>query len=165
MTRTLILTRHAKSAWDNPELADHDRPLTKRGRRSAEAIGDWLRQKGHVPDQVLCSSAKRTRETYKRMGFELAPEVTEHLYLVTANQILRVLSQASGDTVLLLGHNPGISQFAGAIVAKPPAHPKFGSYPTGATLVVEFDIDSWDKLAWRGGKVLDFTVPRDLLGA
>lgn len=164
MTRRLILTRHAKSAWDNPELSDHDRPLNKRGKRSAEALGDWLRGNGYIPDEVICSSARRTRETYNRMGLELEPDVTQHLYLVTANQILRILSQVSGDTVMLLSHNPGIAQFATTIVNKAPAHPKFEAFPTGATLVVDFDIGNWSDVAWRGGKVVDFTVPRDLLG-
>ncbi|TDK43890.1 SixA phosphatase family protein [Antarcticimicrobium luteum] len=164
MTRTLILTRHAKSSWDTAGMPDHDRPLNARGRRSAVAIGQWLRAKGLVPDQVLCSSARRTRETYERMGFDTPAEVTDTLYLVTANQILRELSEATGDTVLLLGHSPGIGQFAAEILGEPPDHPKFDAYPTGATLIARFDIDSWEKLAWRGGAVVDFVVPRELLG-
>ena len=164
MTRTLILTRHAKSSWDDPDMCDHERPLNGRGRRSADAIGTWLRDNGFRPDQVLCSSAKRTRETYERMGFDTAPEVTDNLYLVTANQILRELSEASGKTVMLLGHSPGIGQFAAEILGDIPEHPKFPAYPTGATLVARFDIDSWDRLAWRGGELVDFVVPRELLG-
>ncbi|GHG96717.1 SixA phosphatase family protein [Pseudodonghicola xiamenensis] len=165
MTRRLILTRHAKSAWDNPELSDPDRPLNKRGKRAAEALGDWLRRKGYVPDQVLTSSARRTQDTYARMGFDLPAEVSEHLYLVTANQILRLLSQAKGNTVLLVGHNPGLGQFAAEILPEPPDHPKFASYPTGATLVVDFDIDDWSRIAWRGATVVDFIVPRELTEA
>ncbi|MDX2485364.1 MAG: histidine phosphatase family protein [Pseudodonghicola sp.] len=164
MTRTLILTRHTKSSWDTADMLDQDRPLNARGRRSARALGEWLRSKGLTPDQVLCSSARRTRETYDRMGFDTAAEVTDDLYLVDANRILRVLSEASGETVLLLGHNPGIALFAAEILAVPPDHPKFDTYPTGATLIARFDIDSWDRIAWRGGDLVDFTVPRDLLG-
>ncbi|MDK3018706.1 SixA phosphatase family protein [Pseudodonghicola flavimaris] len=163
MTRRLILTRHAKSAWDKPGLPDHDRPLNKRGKRAAEALGDWLRRNGYLPDQVLTSSARRTQDTLRRMQLDVVPDVTEHLYLVTANQILRVLSQAHGDTVLLLGHNPGIAQFAHEILAEPPTHPKFHVYPTGATLVVDFDIDDWAQAAWRGGEAVDFVVPRELV--
>jgi len=164
MTRTLILTRHAKSAWDNPDMSDHDRPLNGRGRRSAVALGNWLRDNGLTPDQVLCSSARRTKETYERMGFDAPVEFTDNLYLVTANQILRELSGATGDTVLLLGHSPGIGQFAAEILGEPPDHPKFDAYPTGATLVARFDIDDWSKIAWRGGDLVDFVVPRELLG-
>ena len=63
MTLQLILMRHAKSSWDDPAAADFDRPLNGRGRRSAKALGHWLRQRGWLPDRVLCSSARRTRET------------------------------------------------------------------------------------------------------
>ena len=57
MIRTLILTRHAKSSWDDPFMNDHDRPLNKRGRKSAPAIGDWLRENGWLPDEVISSTA------------------------------------------------------------------------------------------------------------
>ena len=68
MTRTLILTRHAKSSWDAPVASDHDRPLNKRGRKSAPAIGTWLKQNGWLPDEVISSTSARTRETWDRMG-------------------------------------------------------------------------------------------------
>lgn len=164
MTKTLILMRHAKSSWDNPDLSDHDRKLNKRGKRSAEALGKWLRQKGWLPDQVQCSSAVRTRETLSALDLDCQTEFTGDLYRVTANQMLRVLSRAKGDTVLMLGHNPAIQKFAETIVAEPPEHPEFETYPTGATLVVRFDLDGWDRVAWRGGDVLDFAVPRELMG-
>jgi len=164
MTRTLILTRHAKSSWADPAQDDHDRPLNDRGARSAQLIGDWLRDKGHLPDQVLCSSARRTRDTLTGMGIEAATEITGDLYHVTGNQILRVLSGATGRTVLLLGHNPGIAAFAAQIVSEPPEHPRFADFPTCATLVARFDIDDWSKLAWRMGEVIDFVIPRELPG-
>jgi len=162
MTRTLILTRHAKSSWENPGQADRDRPLNKRGIRSAEALGKWLRENGRQPDQVLSSASKRTRETYAGMGLEAEAEFTEDLYHVTANQMLRVLSRASGDVVLMLGHNPAIGAFAAELVSEPPDHPRFLDYPTGATLVVRFDIDNWDHVSWQGGEVVDFVIPREL---
>ncbi|MCB1365525.1 MAG: histidine phosphatase family protein [Rhodobacteraceae bacterium] len=163
MTKTLILMRHAKSSWDNPGLSDYDRKLTKRGKRSAKVLGDWLRGRGWLPDQILCSAAARTRKTCAGLELETEAEFTDNLYRVTSNQMLRVLSQASGDVVLMLGHNPAVQKFAETIVDEAPEHPRFRDYPTGATLVVQFDVDSWDRVAWRGGKVLDFVVPRDLM--
>lgn len=162
MTRTLILTRHAKSSWDDPMLDDHDRPLNARGQKSARAVGAWLLDKGYAPDEVLCSTARRTRDTLAEMGLDGTPVFREDLYHVTANQILRVLSGANGKTVLLLGHNPGIAQFAAEILEQPPDHPRFEDFPTCATLVARFDIDNWQRLAWRSGKALDFTIPREL---
>lgn len=163
MTRTLILTRHAKSSWNDHSLSDHDRPLNNRGRRSAAALGDWLRVKGWIPDQVLCSTAERTRETWAGMGFgHPDPVSSEALYHAGPATILETLKSATGTTVLLLGHNPGIAEFAGNIVEEAPSHARFFDYPTGATTVIEFSIDSWDNVRWHSGEVLDFVVPREL---
>lgn len=163
MPKTLILIRHAKSSWDTPGMEDFDRPLNERGQRSAEAIGSWLRDEGWTPDQAISSAATRTKQTFARLGLDIPVDYTRDLYRATGNQILRVLHRAEGDTVLLLGHNPGIGEFASAIVEAAPAHVRFGDFPTCATLVVRFHIDSWEKLVWHSGKVLDFVIPRDLL--
>ena len=71
MTRTLILMRHAKSDWGHAGLADHDRPLNARGTRDAPRMGAWLRGKGHLPDEVLCSTATRTRQTLEGLGLSV----------------------------------------------------------------------------------------------
>ena len=68
-TRRLILLRHAKSAW--PDVPDHERPLAPRGRRDAPAAGRWLVESGHVPDLVVCSTARRARETWQLAEEEL----------------------------------------------------------------------------------------------
>ena len=62
--RRLILMRHAKSSWADPGQRDLDRPLNKRGRRSAALVGGWLKRKGYRPDQALVSSARRAQETW-----------------------------------------------------------------------------------------------------
>ncbi|MDA7965673.1 histidine phosphatase family protein [Ruegeria sp.] len=164
MTRTLILTRHAKSSWDSPALGDHDRPLNKRGRRSAPAIGAWLHQNGWQPDEVLSSSAARTRETWDRMGLQ-ADTVSFHrsLYHADPEDMLLALSGATGQAVLMLGHNPGIATFASRIVQNPPDHARFHDYPTCATTVIRFDIDDWADIRWHSGTVQGFVVPRELL--
>ncbi|WP_417839854.1 SixA phosphatase family protein [Tritonibacter scottomollicae] len=164
MTCTLFLTRHAKSAWNTDAPSDHARPLNKRGRRSAGALGNWLQQQGVQPQQVLSSSAQRTRETYELMELPAPATFTERLYHASAQIIFDVLREASKPNVLLLGHNPGLMQFAHDIVKHPPAHSRFEDYPTGATLMVQFEIASWDQLQTASGRVLDFVVPRELLG-
>ncbi len=164
MTRTLILTRHAKSSWDNPLSNDHDRPLNKRGRKSAPAIGKWLSRNAWLPDEVLSSSATRTRETWDRMGLTAARTTfTRDLYLADPAEMMKVLQQATGRTVLLLGHNPGIAAFADQIVKYPPDHVRFYDYPTCATTVIRFDINTWRGLQRHSGKVLGFAIPRELL--
>lgn len=163
MTRTLILTRHAKSSWDDPRQDDHDRPLNNRGRKSAKAIGDWLRAQGHVPDAGLSSTSLRTRETWGGLGFDVPVTFDEALYHAGPETIFRVLQRATVPTVLLLGHNPGIGAFAERIVGTPPDHARFLDYPTCATLVVRFDTDDWRTITWGSGDALEFVIPRELL--
>lgn len=159
--RRLILTRHAKSAWDDPTLDDHDRPLNDRGRRSARALGDWLASRGYEPEEVLCSSAARTQETWAVLAgapLEVRPmiRIEPSLYQAGPERMLAVLKTAIQPTVMMLGHNPGISEFAATLPARPPLDPDFRRYPTSATLVVDFQIDSWDQLQPGQGSVMDF---------
>lgn len=163
MTRTLILMRHAKSSWDDYTLADHDRPLNKRGRRSAKALGEWLATKPWQPDQALVSTATRTQETYAGLGLSLGADFTRTLYHADAAEMQLVLETANGETVLMIGHNPGISLFAKDMAATTPKHPRFADFPTGATALMEFDIASWDDVEPGTGKVLDFVIPRELM--
>ena len=162
MALKLILTRHAKSSWKHPELADHDRPLNKRGRASAEAVGNWLRHEKMVPDEILSSSSERTRETTKLMDFETETVFEDDLYHASASAMLKRLKQAHGKKVMMVGHNPGIGEFAERLARKLPAHKRFLDYPTGATTVFKFDAESWDEVGFGSGKVKKFVVPREL---
>lgn len=166
MALRLILTRHAKSSWDDPDLPDRDRPLNARGRRAAGLLGEWLASRGYVPDEVLCSSARRTVETWDGMAPALpgapAPRLLDALYHADPDTMLSALRHATGQTVLMLGHNPGIAGFAAALPAQPPLGPNFAHYPTGATLVVSFEAPVWADIAPGEGRALDFIVPRDL---
>jgi phosphohistidine phosphatase len=166
MTLRLILTRHAKSSWDDPVMDDHDRPLNTRGRLSASAVGSWLASRGYVPDQIICSTSARTRETCELLVEKLEAhgdiKLDHALYHATPEQILDVLRGATGQTVMMVGHNPGFAYAAAAFAAVPPVHPRFGVYPTAATTVYDFDVSSWDQVIWGSGQVLDFVVPRDL---
>lgn len=166
MTRRLILTRHAKSAWDDPTMSDHDRPLNARGRGAAVDLGGWLASRGYQPQEVLCSDALRTRETWEGIApaFPAPPQVTlkSALYHAGPDVMLAVLRHATAETVMMIGHNPGIAEFAARIVAAPSAEPGFSRYPTGATLVASFEIDSWAELGFGMGAVRDFIVPRKI---
>ena len=161
--KRLILMRHAKSDWSGG-MNDHDRPLNPRGRKAAAKLGDWLRANDLLPDQVLCSSSARTRETLMRLDLpeDTSTIFTRDLYLATHHDILQALRGASGSTVLMLGHNPGSGIFAAEIVAQAPDHPQFSRYPTCATLVAEFDIDNWQDADWAKANARHFVVPREL---
>jgi phosphohistidine phosphatase len=167
MTKRLILTRHAKSAWDDPLVPDHDRPLNERGKAAAADLGDWLASRGYVPDEVLCSDALRTRKTWSGIAPALPGTPVLHLkpalYHAGPDVMLAVLRHATADTVMMIGHNPGIADFAQRLVARAPLNPVFARYPTGATLVAEFDIETWADAAYGTALALDFIVPRELV--
>lgn len=159
--RRLILIRHAKSSWADAGMSDHDRPLNPRGRRAAAELGRWLGARGYLPDQVLCSTAARTRETFARLGLSGAPEpeLQPALYQAEPAAMLAALKRATGQVVVMLGHNPGIAALAALLPAEPPRHPDFARFPTAATLVVDFEIDSWADVEPHRGAALDFFVP------
>lgn len=171
MTLRLILTRHAKSDWADPLMDDHDRPLNKRGRKSATAIGAWLSDRGYVPSVALVSTAERTRETWTRLAkaFErpVPTAFLDDLYHAEPDAMVTCLRKSSAAaaaaSVMLVGHNPGAAYFARALLAKPPADARFDRYPTGATAVIDFEIDEWPALTWGTGTLTDVIFPRDLV--
>jgi phosphohistidine phosphatase len=166
--KRLILTRHAKSAWDDPLVADHDRPLNDRGKAAAADLGEWLASRGYVPDVVLCSDALRTRKTWSGIAPALpgapALELKPALYHAGPDVMLAVLrhAPAAAATVMMIGHNPGIAEFAARLVARAPANTEFARYPTGATLVADFAVETWAEVAYGLGVADDFVVPREL---
>ena len=165
--KRLILTRHAKSSWDDPLMPDHDRPLNERGKAAAADLGQWLASRDYVPGEVLCSDALRTRKTFSGVAPALPAtpvlELKPALYHAGPDVMMAVLRHAKADVVMMIGHNPGIAEFAARLVAHPPASPDFQRYPTGATLVVDFDAEDWGAVALGSGVVVDFIVPREIV--
>ncbi|MCM2563223.1 histidine phosphatase family protein [Lutimaribacter sp. EGI FJ00015] len=159
----LILMRHAKSDWSSGTTRDHDRPLNPRGTRAARAMGDWLRLHGYAPGQVLCSTATRTRDTLANLGLDAPVDYLPALYHAEPWDMLDALRGAAAPTVLMIGHNPGIGEFASEIVEAAPNHPRFAAYPTCATLVADFDGADWRGVQPGMARVVDFIVPRDLV--
>lgn len=163
----LILTRHAKSSWDDPLRDDIDRSLNARGQRDADRVGHWLSAKGYHPAQAMISAARRTQETWSRiqetasMG-DTTCALHQGLYLASSDRILQHLRNASGQTVILIAHNPGIGDFASRFTATPPAHADFARYPTCATTVFDVAADSWSQIRFGQNTVLDFCIPREL---
>ena len=163
MKRTVILIRHAKSSWADVGAEDHERPLNKRGRASAPAVGRWLKDQGHTPDLMLVSNAARTVETAKLIHEELQKDIEvtylASLYHAAPDTMLDELLKTSDPCVALVGHNPGIGLLARGLVAEPPAHERFFDYPTGAVTVIEFD----GPIEPGQGKCLDFIIPKNLI--
>ncbi|WBU54481.1 histidine phosphatase family protein [Paracoccus sp. SCSIO 75233] len=159
--RRLILTRHAKSAWDDPTLDDSDRPLNARGRRAALLLGDFLASRGYEPEEVLCSPSLRTRQTWEYISaatLEVRPDlrIENGLYHARPAEMLKILKTAKHQTVMMIGHNPGIAELAESLPARVPMDPDFRRYPTAATLVVDFQIEDWAEIEKGTGSVMDF---------
>ncbi len=165
--KRLILTRHAKSAWDDPLTPDHDRPLNERGKAAAADLGQWLASRGYVPQKVLCSDAVRTRQTWSGIAPALPAtplmELKPALYHAGVDVMLAVLRHAQADVVMMIGHNPGIAEFAEKLVAQAPLNAEFSRYPTGATLVADFAVESWDQVGFGQGVTVDFVIPREMV--
>lgn len=171
----LILLRHAKSSWTDPGRDDHDRPLNARGQKAAPLIGRFMRDEKLDPDLVLCSPARRARETWKLASAELksAPRLLMEDALYDFGNGGRVLDTVRGKadsakSVLVVGHNPSIERLAQRLVGKGDAklRKRLGEkYPTGALAVISFDIAKWDDIEDGKGTLTVFTRPRDLASA
>src|SRR5262245_48582071 len=111
--RRLLMLRHAKSSWSEPGASDHDRPLNRRGQETAPRIGAYLARHALVPQRVLCSTARRARETWDLVAAALgdAPPTTyvDQLYDAAPRAILGAIRDADADaqSLLVVGHNPG----------------------------------------------------------
>ncbi|RMF36019.1 MAG: histidine phosphatase family protein [Alphaproteobacteria bacterium] len=170
--KRLVLIRHAKSSWSDPELEDFDRPLNHRGRMAAPVAGAWLAEAGLTPDHVLLSPARRCVETWERMARQLdhppAPRLEPELYMADPDTMLRILrnAPATAGTVLLIGHQPGLSSLARRLAGgEVPASCQraFRKFPTAAVAVIAFDIADWAEADFGKGVFRSFVTPRDLV--
>ncbi|MEW5986102.1 MAG: histidine phosphatase family protein [Chloroflexota bacterium] len=163
--KTLLLLRHAKSSWDEPQLADHERPLNERGRRDAPRIGQLLRQEQLLPDRIVTSTAVRAMKTAEAVadasGYGETITATRALYQADPPAFVAVLRALpdSCQSVMLVGHNPGISEFLEELTGE--SEPM----PTAALAHVSLPLDKWADLKQRTkGKLVALWRPRDLRG-
>jgi phosphohistidine phosphatase len=172
MPRQLLLLRHAKSSWDDPSLADHERPLSKRGRKAAAAMRAAIFSRSPLPDMALVSTARRTRETFAALDpWPESPAVAfqEALYHASPSAMLDVLRGVDEccRCVLLVGHNPGLMELAILLAGGDEGvfAPRLASgFPTGA--IARFAVQGpWSAFSARSAKLIDFVVPRELKGA
>jgi phosphohistidine phosphatase len=160
----LFLLRHAKSSWDEAGLADRDRPLAPRGRRATKLMARHLRDEKISPSLVLCSPARRTRETLEAVDPGGEVKFEDALYGASETELLERLREVpdATDSVMLIGHNPAIHELAlglaGAGDRRAYMERKF---PTGAlaTLAVP---DQWRELGPGSAELVAFVTPKDL---
>jgi phosphohistidine phosphatase len=172
--KRLILLRHAKSQQDET-VKDKERPLNARGRADAPRIGSYMHHERYLPQLVLCSTARRTVETWELIAPELDSPVpsrfADALYLASAASIAKLV-RAVDDAVsvlLVVGHNPGLEECAQQLTRKPEteAEQKFEAglrtkFPTCALAVLDFDIAGWRDVGTGSGALVDFARPKDM---
>jgi len=172
--RRLLVLRHAKAAAHD-ERHDKQRPLVERGREDAARMGRAMRERGYLPDLVLCSSATRTAETWEHLAPELrtSPETEflDALYDAPEDSILSCIRavKRSAPALLYIGHNPGLEQFARILVRSPVdgderrrAAALARKFPTAALAVLEFDSAGWAAIERTTGRLSDFLTPAEL---
>jgi phosphohistidine phosphatase len=162
--KRLWLLRHLKSSWDEPGLADHDRPLAPRGRKAGKRIRQWAADHDVRPDLVLCSTAVRARATLELVAPALgapAVEFESGLYHAWADELLERLRGIATevDGVLLIGHNPGFHELVALLAPPGPA-----AFPTGALAELLVAADEWSDLQPGGAKLGRLVLPRELTG-
>ena len=160
----LTLIRHAKSSWNNPSLTDFDRPLNKRGIHDAPRVGAELEQAGISFDRVLCSDARRARQTLLLISqsVPIDADVIEYrpdMYGASAGHLLSCIAeQAEAVTdIALVGHNPGMEDLAHRLEDE-----AVGAMSTCNVVRLEFDCENWCDLSSASGKVVLIIRPRDL---
>ena len=169
--RRLILLRHAKSDRGILGVPDHSRPLNPRGKEAAARIGAYMAKHHLLPDQVICSTAQRARDTWEAVdkAFSDHPAATfeKRIYEADAAGILAVLQEAEPEahTLMIVGHNPTLQDLANQLIAagdidqRANLHQKL---PTGALVVIDFPVDRWADVHNRSGRLDRFVTPRSL---
>ena len=168
--KTLGLLRHAKSSWDDPALADFDRPLNPRGRKAAALMGAEMRRRAQTFDLAIASPARRVAETIERVEAELpAPldlRIEPSIYEASSDRLLQLVRSAGDEigSLLLVGHNPGLQRLAMSLAsADDRALGEVArSYPTGALLLPQFRCDGWRGVEAGTGRISLFLKPREI---
>jgi phosphohistidine phosphatase len=170
----LLILRHAKSARP-PATDDFDRPLCEEGRAAAPLIGNWMSARAIEPALVLCSSARRSKDTLALVlpHFRSDPEIRFEpgLYLAGVPSLLQtVRATAPKSPLMLVGHNPGLQEFGLAVLnshqpgdATKRAGEFARKFPTAGLAVIDFTIDEWQALKPGLGILADFVRPKTLL--
>lgn len=160
--KTIVLIRHAKSGWDDPELADFERPLNKRGFRDAPFMGNILRERNIKPDMIISSPANRAITTAKiiagQLGFPEEKIIQEMgIYENGSKYLLNLISKFDNsiNTVALFGHNPDITSLSSYLSGD-----YFENVPTCGTVCIDFDFDNWRDAVEENGELRFFEFPK-----
>jgi phosphohistidine phosphatase len=162
MAKILYLVRHAKSSWSDMSISDFDRPLNKRGQRDAPEMGRRLQQQGVKPEIILCSPAKRTRETVDLLAGEFGGTMEtvrfdERIYEAGPETLLDLIRSLPDSccSAMLIGHNPSIGWMVTQL-----ADARVENMPTCAVATLELTVERWEETGRHTCRLLDFNYPK-----
>jgi phosphohistidine phosphatase len=167
----LMLLRHAKSEKPEPGVQDRDRTLNSRGRKDTPRIAAYMVRHALIPDRVIISPSRRTRETWERLApaFAAPPPVSfdERLYHCGPQTLIAVIKETGRAVraLLVIGHNPGLHDTARLLIASGDVEARERlneSLPTTGLAVIDFAAEDWRKLHPHGGRLERFVSPRSL---
>ncbi len=156
MAKTLYLMRHAKSDW-RIGMDDVDRPLNKRGLRDAPEMGRRLKARQAVPQLIICSPARRTRQTRELLGLEAETRYDERIYEASVEALLEIIQSLDErvESAMLIGHNPAIAWLINTLAAV-----ELHQLPTCAVATLESGADRWEEFSSRPAALLDLDYPK-----
>lgn len=161
--KTLLLMRHGKSSWKDDKLSDHERPLKKRGKKDSKRMAKVMSSNDLIPDLILSSSAERAKETVEiiveNLEYKNKIVYSDELYMGEPQDFIKVLTALKDDynTVLIVGHNPGLEAYLQIIDGEIEALPTAG---LGQLVLV---IDQWEDLSFETmGDLVGFWTPKAL---
>lgn len=159
--KTLYVLRHAKSSWENTDLADFDRPLNDRGRTAAPFMGEVMRDNEFVPEVILSSPAIRARDTAHlvKEAAGLAAEIVhkDRIYEASPHTLQYIAASIDDrfDSAMIVGHNPGMEGFVRLLTGK------LEPMPTAALAVIDLDISDWAQINDVPGMLRRIIRPKD----
>ena len=165
--KTLVLVRHAKSSWNELNISDIDRQLNDRGNRDAIHMAKYLKESGVIPQSIVSSPAKRAHKTAQifaeyllAMGSEV--KVVDDIYEADVEQLMQVMHSVDDDIdiCMLVGHNPGVTEFANALISD---HLHYiDSVPTTGVVILAFNVMNWKSVELNTGSFVSFITPAGL---
>lgn len=167
----LLLLRHAKAAVGAPGSLDFDRPLENRGRRAAGLVAEHMVRHELVPDRILCSSSRRTRETLAALlphfRTDSVVRIGRGLYEPKSGSYVDAIGQQGGtaSTLLVIGHNPAMQDTAALLIGAGNTDLRdevADRFPTAGLAVIDFDRSRWEEIKPQTGRIVAFFRPKDL---
>jgi phosphohistidine phosphatase len=162
--KTLYLVRHAKSSWKEIDISDKERPLNKRGKHDAPVMGKLMKKMNVQPDVIISSPAIRAFSTAKLIAKEIdypksKIELSDNIYMAGSMELFGEVSKSDDKykSIILVGHNPGITDFLNLICEE-----NIDNMPTCSVACIQFEINSWSKLKNKKGKLIFFEYPKKI---